>query len=119
MPGLVQRPSLISRKDYPPVSNLPTQTKNGKTYADARLFVVISKIEIRDNLPSGKALDHKAPLFLEPNYCDGIEQLGSILGEAMPGRRRIVTVVELTATAQAVAEFLPKAPSIRRGRPKA
>lgn len=119
MPGLVQRPSLISRQDYPPVPNLPTQTKKGKTFADARHFVVISKIEIRDNLPAGKASDHKAPLFLEPDYCDGIEELGSVLGAAMPDRRRVVTVVELTATAQAVAEFLPKAPNIRRGRPKA
>jgi len=119
MPGLVQRPSLISRQDYPPVPDLPTQTENGKTHADARLFVVISKIEIRDNLPSGKASDHKAPLFFEPDYCDGIEQLGSVLSAAMPDRRRVVTVVELTTTAQAVAEFLPKAPSIRRGRPKA
>lgn len=80
---------------------------------------MISKIEIRDNLPAGKAADHKAPLFLEQDYCDGVEELGAVLGEAMPDRRRVVTVVELTSTAQAVAAFLLKAPSIRRGRPKA
>lgn len=119
MSGLVQRPSLISRKNHLPVPNLPTQTKNGKTFADARLFVVIGKIEIRDNLPAGKASQHKAPLFLEPEYCDGVEELSAILGDAMPDRRRVVTVVELTSTAQSVVEFLSKAPSIRRGRPKA
>ena len=119
MPGLVQRPSLLARRDYRPDPSLPTQTKSGKSFADARQFVIISKIEIRDNLPAGKASNHKAPLFLEPDYCDGVEELGAVLGDTMPDRRRVVTVVELTSTAQAVVEFLSKAPSIRRGRPKA
>ena len=121
MPGLVKRPSLLARKQYRPDadSTLPTYMEQGKTFADPRQFVVLSKIELREIVPQGKARSQKTPLILQPEFCDGIEALGAYLGESMPSRRRVVTVLELTATAQAVDGFLQKAPTIRRGRPKA
>jgi len=120
MPGLVERPSLLSRQLYRPEvdPSLPTFGEKGKRYADARQFVVLSKIELREIVPQGRARAQKTPLFLEPDFCDGIEALSAVLSDAMPNRRRVVTVLELASTAQAVVAFLEKAPSIRRGRPK-
>lgn len=106
MPVLLERRSLLSRRPMGPG-------------ADARHFVVLSKIELREIVASDKIQAHKAPLFLEPIFCDGIEELSQVLGDAMPHRRRVVTLVELTAMAQAVVTFLKEAPSIRRGRPAA
>ncbi len=120
MPSLLERPSLTRRsrhsaENYP---NLPTYLHNGRRYADARLFVVISKVELTELFPaSPKTTD--TPMFLEPAFCDGVEALGQHLSERMPDRRRVVVVLELAATAQATASFLEKAPVIRRGRPKA
>jgi hypothetical protein len=54
---------------------------------------------------------------LEPIYCSGIAELDQTLVDLMPNRRRAVTIVELTGTAQAVQQFLDAAPDIRRGRP--
>lgn len=119
MPELLKRPSLLLRQRRRPEDSLPTYTENGKSYADMRQFVVLSKIELREIVPAGKARDLKAPLFLEPDFCDGIEELSAVLRDAMPNRRRVVTVVELAAMAQAVTACLKDAPSIRRGRPKA
>ncbi len=121
MPGLVDRPSLLARKLYKPEADptLPIYTEQGETLADPRQFVVLSKIELREIVPEGKARAQKTPLILEPRFCDGVEELGTFLSVTMPGRRRVVTVVELTAAAQAVQAFLQQAPIIRRGRPKA
>ena len=121
MPGLVKRPSLLARKLYRPDADpaLPTYTEQGKTFADPRQFVVLSKIELREIVPQGKARAQKTPLILAPAFCDGIVALGAYLGETMPSRRRVVTVLELAATAQAVDAYLQQAPAIRRGRPKA
>ena len=58
------------------------------------------------------------PVILEPIYCEGIEALKKQLHDLMPNRRRAVTILELTASAQAVATFMKEAPVIPRGRPK-
>ena len=111
MPGLVERPSLHARKRYSPEVNpsLPTFGEKGKKFADARQFVVLSKIELREIVPQGRARAQKTPLFLEPDFCAGIEALSAVLSDAMPNRRRVVTVLELTATAQAVVNSLEQA----------
>ncbi|WP_170607042.1 hypothetical protein [Ruegeria arenilitoris] len=121
LPGLVERPSLHARQRYKPEvdPSRPTFGADGRRYLDARQFVVLSKIELREIVPQARARAQKTPLFLEPDFCDGIEALSAVLSDAMPNRRRVVTVLELTATAQAVSAFLEQAPSIRRGRPKA
>lgn len=119
MQGLLERPSVSrsrSRAEHYP--DMPTYLHNGRRYADARLFVVISKVEITELFPaSPKTTD--TPMFLEPVFCDSAEALGEHLSERMPDRRRVVIVLELAATAQATASFLQQAPVIRRGRPKA
>lgn|GEM_PF-871671 len=120
-PTMLREPSLIDRqrhlsKHHP---NLPAYEENGVRFADNRMFVIVQKIEMTEVLPPATKDKVKGPLFLEPVFCSGIGKLGECLHEAMPNHRRIVTVLELAATAQAVSAFLEKAPQIRRGRPKA
>jgi len=115
-----EAPDLNARVRYSPKKhpNLPTYRHNGKEYADPRTFVVVRKKEFTEALPSGKPTDRNDPMFLEPQFCDGIMALNEVLSDLLPNRGRVATVVELTATAQAVCAFLEQAPEIRRGRPK-
>jgi len=118
--GLLMPPSLISRqrtraKNYP---LLPTFEEDGQLYADKRVFVVVQKVEITEIMAAGERKRHRFPVILEPIYCEGIEALTETLHDLMPNRRRVVTVLELAASAQAVADFLNEAPVIPRGRPK-
>ena len=103
-------------KGYP---DLPTYEEDGRSFADGRMFLLVKKVELTEINP--KKLDGGAigPIFLEPEFCEGVSTLGIVLSETMPDHRRVVTVVELAATAQAVQFWLAKAPKIRRGRPKA
>ena len=117
---ILEGPNLNARRrslaaKYP---NLPAEKREGKAYADGRIFLLIKKFEITEALTSPKLAGHTDPLFLEPVFCHGIEDLAGTLSEAMPDHRRVVTVVELAATAQAVCAFLEQAPHIQRGRPK-
>jgi len=119
--AMLEPPSLIDRqrhlaKHYP---DLPAYEEDGVRYVDNRLFVVVQKIEMTEVLPPSTKDKVKGPLFLEPVFCSGVRELGERLHDAMPNHRRIVTVLELAATAQAVCAFLDQAPQIRRGRPKA
>ncbi|NRB33038.1 MAG: hypothetical protein HRU27_20865, partial [Rhizobiaceae bacterium] len=85
---------------------------------DGRLFLLIKKFEMNEVFSSPNLKGHSAPLFLEPEYCNGAKALSQALSSAMPEHQRVITVVELAATAQAVEKFLTQAPEIRRGRPK-
>lgn len=119
--GLVARPSfnlngLYRTKDYP---SLPEFEQNGKAYADARVFIVISKVEIKEVFPIVQEKLRSTPMFLEPRYCEGATALAQTMSELMPDRRRVVVVLELTAVAQSSDAFLQQAPEIKRGRPKA
>jgi len=118
--SLVEAPDLNARRrymasDYP---SCPKEQRGDKTYADPRVFVLIKKFEILEALPSPKAARHIDPLFLQPEVCRGVDELGKKLSQSMPAHRRVVTVVELTATAQSVCKTLEDTPEIRRGRPK-
>ena len=117
---LLALPDLNARKQYSPISfpNLPTMRQGKRDAADARVFLLIKKFEILEALPSPKITDRKDPLFLQPEFYRGVEELGEALFEAMPDHRRVVTLVELTATAQSVCATLDSVPDIRRGRPK-
>ena len=117
---MLEGPNLNARRRYPAAKhpNLPTMKHKGTTYADGRIFLLIKKFEITEALTAPKLADHTDPLFLQPVFCRGIEDLARTLSEAMPDHRRVVTIVELAATAQAVCAFLEQAPDIRRGRPK-
>lgn len=119
-PAMLEAPRLNARRrfrasDYP---DLPVEMRNGTAYADGRLFLVIKKYEITEALASPEWTDEDDPLFLQPQFCSGVAELAEALSDALPDHRRIATVVELAATAQAVSAFLDQAPEIRRGRPK-
>ena len=120
-PALLERPSLIDRhrrraEDY---SHLPSYEHRERRCADPRLFVILRKVELTEILPASLQGRAPGPVILDPVFCEGVEALGTELHEIMPDRRRAVTVLELTATAQAVQASLAEAPAIRRGRPKA
>ena len=120
-PKILAPPSLLSRqryraRDYP---DLPSYEYRGHSYADRRLFVILQKVELTEISPASSRRGRPGPIFLEPVFCAGVSVLGAELNDAMPNRRRAVTVLEVASTAQAVKEFLTAAPVIRRGRPKA
>jgi len=119
-PALLRPPSLIDRqlhqtRHYP---NLPSFEHRGRRYADRRVFIMLQKIELTEIRPGLAGKKHAGPIFGTPVYCDGAEDLGVKLSQAMPHHRRTTTVVELAATAQAIHLWLSEAPLIRRGRPK-
>jgi hypothetical protein len=120
-PKLLELPSLIDRQrrraqDYP---DLPSYEDGGHRYADGRLFVILQKVELNEIIPDASGRHHAEPVILEPVFCAGVTALGAELHDIMPNRRRTAMVLEVAATAQAVQDFLAKAPVIRRGRPKA
>jgi hypothetical protein len=120
-PALLESPSLINRQRYRAEAypDLPSYEHRGRRYADRRLFVVLQKVELTEVSPASARGRPTGPVILEPIFCEGTAVLSTALHETMPNRRRVVTVLELAATAQAVQAWLAVAPVIRRGRPKA
>lgn len=119
-PALLRPPSLIDRQlhraeDYP---KLPSYEHRGRRCADRRVFVILQKLELTEIRPGLAGKKHAGPIFSTPVYCSGVDALAQELSEAMPLHRRVTTVVELAANAQAIQMWLSKAPVIRRGRPK-
>ncbi len=112
--------SPLDRFEHPAADHtkLPTYEKNGVKYTDSRVFMVLHKIELTEILPRNTRGGKAKPVIFKPDFCDGIVALGASLHNLMPLNRRAVTVVELVGMAHAVCEWLPKAPEIRRGRPK-
>lgn len=119
-PDLVAYPSLLSRRrtSHKARPELPSYTEKSKLYADARVFVALQKIEMNEIAPDSHRGEGAQPLFIAPIYRAGIEALKEALHDLMPNRRSAVTILELTARAQAVATFLEEAPIKQRGRPK-
>ena len=56
------------------------------------------------------------PVFNDPKYCHGIEELGAAL-KHMGIDNRQVHVFELAHLSWAVKDFLAEAPRVNRGRP--
>ena len=115
-PKLVAAPSLIDRqtniaRQHP---KLPT-TKRGRV-ADARVFVVLNRVEVSEVFSGLRAKAGK-PVFLSPEFCSGVGKLAKYLDDLLPLHRRTVMVLEIAAIAQAVSEFLQIAPFNPRGRP--
>lgn len=122
-PDLIKRPSLIDRqrnlaKLHP---NLPIIERSGgkAPLADARVFVILNRIEMTEVLPAVRPQSEAGQaVFLEPEVCEGIGRLQQRLDALMPLNRRTVIMLEITATAQAVTTFLEAAPLVPRGRPR-
>jgi hypothetical protein len=117
---LLDRPSLIDRQrylagDFP---DLPFYEEDGQRFVDSRVFAILQKVELTEILPATPRRQKKGPMLFEPIFCEGATALGEELRKIMPYHRRALTVLELTATAQAVQKNLADAPIIRRGRPK-
>ncbi len=119
-PALVKLPSLTDRqtklaRSHP---NLPKflPPKKTEAQADVRVFMVLGRVELTEVM-STEPVPRGQAVFPAPIFCEGVEKLAATLYDQMPNRRRSVIVVELTALAQAVTEFLAKAPVVRRGRP--
>lgn len=132
---LIGRPSLIDRqpslaRDYPA---LPVIERGaGKPpLADARVFLLLHRIEMTELLPlrsaptshskdqTRRTLGQAAPaLFLAPEVCEGVTALAKHLDRLMPLHRRSLITLEIAALAQAVALFLGRAPEVTRGRPR-
>ena len=67
--------------------------------------------------PAWRRIGRKGtPIFLEPAFCRGVEELGAVLSDRMPNRRRKTFVLELSHAAALVPQFLEKSPAFSRGR---
>ena len=120
-PSMLAAKSRIDRKPhssdrYP---GLASDGDNGARDADGRLFLILKKVELTEINPTISNKLGSGPVIQQPDFCEGAMALCSKLSETMPDHRRIVTVLELAATAQSVKAKLSEAPIIRRGRPKA
>ncbi len=117
---LLNPPSLLSRSRHLAKnhSGMPTFSERGVEYADARVFILIQRKELKEIYPNLGSRKRANPVFLEPAYCGGIEILRDTLHKLMPFHSRILTIVEITRTAQAIQHYLDEAPEIRKGRPK-
>ena len=94
----------------------PSYEEGGKRYADLRVFALIRKIELVEVFPLLKEKAKDIPVFNEPKYCYGIEELDVAL-KHMGIDNFHVHVFELAHLAWAVKGFLAKAPRVGRGRP--
>lgn len=120
MPQIHNEPSLLDRQrnraeDYP---GYPTTFSRNLEIADARVFLIIRKIEMVEIIPETDTKVSKHPTFLEPKFCRGVDGLTNKIDKMLPSSRRTATIIEIARTAQAVRASLDKAPVIRRGRPK-
>ncbi len=101
-------------KDRP---DCPTYQDGRVEVADCRVFLLVDQSEflelfpgMAENWPKGR------PIFLEPAFCRGVEELGVVLSDRMPNRRRKTFVLELAHAAALVPRFLEKSPAFSRGR---
>lgn len=122
-PELLDRPSLIDRQAHLAQHHpkLPrVERGSGKSpLADARVFLILNRIEMTEVLAPVQTRDHPSqPVFLEPEVCEGITKLTARLDDLMPLHRRTVITLEIAAAAQAVRTFLDAAPLFPRGRPR-
>jgi len=102
----------ILQNPPPPIRKRPTE--------DRRVFWVIQKVELKeiyDQAPPRRK-GQKAPIFLEPKFCRGTDDLMAELGEMNTERwgYRKALVVEIAYLAANLTSLLAKAPLKKRGR---
>lgn len=121
-PALVSRPSLIDRQNHLARNhpNLPVIDRpRGAPLADARVFMVLNRIELTEvlSISPAKQKSNQA-LFREPAFSEGVSGLTNDLARIMPLHQRTVIVLEVTMLAQTVSAYLEAAPRMARGRPR-
>ncbi len=96
--------------------DLPSFEEKGIRKADARIFMILNKVEIVERFPTWKAKGTKeAPLISKPIFRHGIKALRDEIHELGHNHRRAL-VFEIAHTAVIVTNLLKKAPEIKRGR---
>ena len=98
-PDLIKRPSLNDRQKRLAVHHpkLPRyEPGSGKAaLADARVFLVLNRIEITEVLAAAGAKTRPGQaLFLQPEVCEGLAALDVRLHDVMPLRRRTVILLD-------------------------
>jgi hypothetical protein len=99
---------------------LTTYRSEGKDWVDGRVFWVIQKVELKEiyGQTPGRGKKKEAPIFLNPTFCHGIEELARQLGEMNTTRvdYRKALVLEIANLASELTAILAEAPLMRRGR---
>ena len=108
-PALRQK---IGAEDRP---DCPTYEENGIAYADPRIFLLTTKVEMTEVFPGPRGKPRRGPLIWRPVFCRGIEALRAEL-HRMNYDNRKTFVMELANLAVLVTSNLAEAPLIRRGR---
>lgn len=121
-PTMLSRPSLLDRQNHLARNhpNLPfVERPRGAPLADARVFMVLNRIELTELLAVSPAMPKSnQAVFREPVFSEGISGLAKDLARLMPLHQRTAIVLEVTMLAQAVTAFLEVAPLTARGRPR-
>lgn len=121
-PTLLSRPSLLDRQNHLARNhpNLPViERPRGASLADARVFLVLNRIELTEVLSVSPAMPNSnQAAFREPVFAQGMSGLAQDLARLMPLHQRTAIVLEVTLLAQAVTTFLEAAPLTVRGRPR-
>lgn len=121
-PTLLSRPSLLDRQNHLARNhpNLPViERPRGAPLADARVFMVLNRIELTEVLSVSPAMPKpNQAVFREPVFSEGMSGLAQDLARLMPLHQRTAIVLEVTLLAQAVTAFLDAAPLTVRGRPR-
>lgn len=103
----------IHAKDRP---KSPTYEARGELWADDRVFMLLSKVEMKEVYPDTvKGRGKKRPFIFAPIFCDGIESLKKALHK-MNVQRRKMLVMELAEMTVKLDEELKQAPLVKRGR---
>jgi hypothetical protein len=85
---------------------------------DRRVFLIIERVEFAEAFPDFPATagTQAAAIYREPMFCHGIDDLRDSLS-GMDHLYRRALVFEIAHMAARIAEFLERAPQMRRGRP--
>ena len=116
--GIQKNPSAFRQSLHPKSRpDCPTYWNGNVELADCRVFLLVDQSEFLEQFPGAVENWPKGkPFFFEPAFCRGVKELGEVLSERMPNRRRKTFVVELSQAGSLVPEFLKGSPAFARGR---
>jgi len=96
--------------------NCPSYEKDGHSWADCRVFMVLNKVELKEVFAvAGNESSNSQPIIFGPILCYGMEALITEL-QKMHFEYRKALVIELAHTAAMVSDLLKEAPLVKRGR---
>jgi len=96
--------------------NCPTYEEDGLLWADCRVYMTLSKVEMKEVFPMGRSgKGKKSPVIFSPKFYFGREALCKKLDE-LDSQRRKLLVIEIAEMIVVLTDHLEKAPLIKRGR---